>query len=197
MSKIIYILGTIVFVAGCIGLWFASRIAAPVVALLSVDEGVMCTMDAMQCPDGSYIGRTGPTCEFVCPKLPDVPDVTQAAILAKADMITLASPVPLGLIEDGVTVSGQARGNWYFEGSFPVELTNSTGTVIAQGVATAQGEWMTTDFVPFTATLQFQNPYVGGPDDSQKYGTLRLKKDNPSGSSEYDDSLEIPVRFAP
>ena len=28
---------------------------------------VACTMDAMQCPDGSYVGRTGPRCEFVCP----------------------------------------------------------------------------------------------------------------------------------
>src|SRR3989344_5379111 len=26
-----------------------------------------CTMDAMQCPDGTYVGRTGPTCEFKCP----------------------------------------------------------------------------------------------------------------------------------
>ncbi len=28
----------------------------------------VCTQDAKQCPDGSYIGRTGPNCEFVCPK---------------------------------------------------------------------------------------------------------------------------------
>jgi hypothetical protein len=28
---------------------------------------VICTMDARQCPDGSYVGRTGPNCEFVCP----------------------------------------------------------------------------------------------------------------------------------
>jgi hypothetical protein len=33
-----------------------------------VDEAVACTMDAMQCPDGSYVGRSGPDCEFVCPK---------------------------------------------------------------------------------------------------------------------------------
>ncbi len=32
------------------------------------DGLVACTMDAMQCPDGSYVGRTGPKCEFVCPK---------------------------------------------------------------------------------------------------------------------------------
>ncbi len=29
---------------------------------------VACTMDAKQCPDGSYLGRTGPDCEFVCPR---------------------------------------------------------------------------------------------------------------------------------
>jgi len=27
---------------------------------------IACTMDAKQCPDGSYVGRTGPNCEFVC-----------------------------------------------------------------------------------------------------------------------------------
>ncbi len=27
-----------------------------------------CTSDAMQCPDGSWVGRSGPNCEFVCPK---------------------------------------------------------------------------------------------------------------------------------
>lgn len=31
-------------------------------------EVVACTMDAKQCPDGSYVGRTGPQCEFApCP----------------------------------------------------------------------------------------------------------------------------------
>lgn len=26
-----------------------------------------CTADAFQCPDGTYVGRTGPNCQFVCP----------------------------------------------------------------------------------------------------------------------------------
>ena len=31
-------------------------------------EQIMCTADAMLCPDGSYVGRTGPNCEFAeCP----------------------------------------------------------------------------------------------------------------------------------
>lgn len=32
-----------------------------------VDEPIACTADAMQCPDGTWVGRTGPNCEFVCP----------------------------------------------------------------------------------------------------------------------------------
>jgi hypothetical protein len=32
------------------------------------NSGVACTMDAMQCPDGSYVGRIPPDCEFApCP----------------------------------------------------------------------------------------------------------------------------------
>lgn len=34
---------------------------------LTDDEQVACTADAMQCPDGSWVGRSGPKCEFVCP----------------------------------------------------------------------------------------------------------------------------------
>jgi len=29
--------------------------------------GTICTADAKQCPDGSYVGRSGPNCEFKCP----------------------------------------------------------------------------------------------------------------------------------
>lgn len=32
------------------------------------EEQVFCTMDAKMCPDGSYVGRTGPSCAFAaCP----------------------------------------------------------------------------------------------------------------------------------
>lgn len=33
-----------------------------------IPAGVVCTMEAKLCPDGSYVGRTGPNCEFTpCP----------------------------------------------------------------------------------------------------------------------------------
>jgi len=30
-------------------------------------EPVACTMDAMMCPDGTYVGRSAPDCKFICP----------------------------------------------------------------------------------------------------------------------------------
>lgn len=38
------------------------------------DEPVFCTEDAKLCPDGSYVGRQGPDCEFAaCPEVEDIP----------------------------------------------------------------------------------------------------------------------------
>lgn len=32
------------------------------------EDAVFCTQDAKQCPDGSYVSRSGPKCEFApCP----------------------------------------------------------------------------------------------------------------------------------
>lgn len=31
------------------------------------DNQILCTQDAKQCADGSWVGRSGPNCEFVCP----------------------------------------------------------------------------------------------------------------------------------
>lgn len=42
--------------------------AALAFVVLGNQEPVACTMEAKLCPDGSYVGRTGPNCEFApCP----------------------------------------------------------------------------------------------------------------------------------
>ncbi len=33
-------------------------------------ELIVCTQDAKQCSDGSWVGRSGQKCEFVCPQSP-------------------------------------------------------------------------------------------------------------------------------
>ncbi|MDB5260208.1 MAG: hypothetical protein JWN37_439 [Candidatus Nomurabacteria bacterium] len=108
---------------------------------------------------------------------------TDKSNLIKVDNITVSQ-----IVTSPLTIKGQARGTWYFEASFPVELMDGNGKQITMKPAQAQGEWMTTDFVPFTVTLTFSKPTTAT-------GTLILHKDNPSGDPSRDDSLRIPVRF--
>ncbi len=107
------------------------------------------------------------------------------------DVLSLASPLPHTSVSSPLVVSGEARGPWFFEASFPVVLADWDGKIIAQGIARAQGEWMTEEFVPFEATLTYTLPV----DIPYRRGTLILKKDNPSGLPEHDDAFEIPVTF--
>ena len=121
--------------------------------------------------------------------LPDMDPVQKAEIESRANLIRLETPLPNSTITSPLNIRGEARGTWFFEASFPIYLTNWDGLIIAEGYATAQGEWMTTEFVPFTATLTFENPTY------KNNGSLILKKDNPSGLPEHDDALEIPIFF--
>lgn len=108
---------------------------------------------------------------------------------AKSDMIVL-DKLQLGdAIASPIVLTGKARGRWYFEASFPIELVDSQNVVVATGSAQAQSDWMTTDFVPFAATLTFLAPAQGS-------ATLVFKKDNPSGEPQNDDQMRFPVSFA-
>lgn len=112
-----------------------------------------------------------------------------AQIDLKKDLITVSSPMINQKISSPTTVTGSARGTWYFEASFPVMLLNEERRMIANIPAQAQGEWMTEDFVPYTATLRFPPQRPGSK------GYLLLRKDNPSGDPAKDAFIEIPVKF--
>jgi hypothetical protein len=102
--------------------------------------------------------------------------------------VHLSSPLANSFVASPLTIKGEARGNWYFEASFPVRLYDANGTELLAVPVMAKGDWMTTDFVPFETTLTFSKPVTDT-------GTLVLEKDNPSGLPEHADSVTIPVRF--
>jgi len=108
--------------------------------------------------------------------------------LEKIDLIRVSTPRPGDLIQSPLFILGEAVGPWFFEASFPVVLEDGEGNILAGGVATAEGDWMTEDFVNFKAQLEFVVPQT-------PTGKLILRKDNPSGLEEFDDSLWIPVEF--
>lgn len=102
-----------------------------------------------------------------------------------SENVIVTSPLPDAIVSHTIVVTGEARGSWYFEASFPLEVLDKDGNSIAMHYATAEGEWMTTDFVPFKGTVTVQN--YSGP------ATLVLHKDNPSGLPEHDDFVSLPI----
>lgn len=104
------------------------------------------------------------------------------------NIIKVTEPQLNQSITSPVTIKGIARGNWYFEASFPIVILDANDKVLAEVPAQAQGEWMTNDFVPFEAIVSFPKPTTTN-------GKIILKKDNPSGMPENEDQIEIPVLF--
>jgi len=109
--------------------------------------------------------------------------------LEKLDLIRTSQPRPNELIESPLEITGEARGYWFFEADFPIQLIDANGQLLGMAIARALSDWMTEEFVPFEANLDFQSP-------TTKKGTLILVKDNPSGLPEYDDELLIPIWFS-
>lgn len=160
-----------------------------------VGKPVACTADAKLCPDGSSVGREGPDCQFAkCPQEPVADDVSEF-IASKADMIVVDNPPAGSYIASPLRITGEARGMWFFEASFTVMLVDWDGRIIAEHYVTADEDWMSEDFVPFSGELEFTSPYQAGDSDFMKRGTLILQKANPSGLPENADALEIPVYF--
>lgn len=127
------------------------------------------------------------------PKAQPSPAVsTNPDLSDKIKLDELASGQP---IKSPLIVTGQARGYWFFEASFPVKIYDANGTELGVVPAQAQpdpvtGEinWMTENFVPFKAILYFKKPATSA-------GTLVLEKENPSGLAENAAELRVPVSF--
>lgn len=105
-----------------------------------------------------------------------------------AEMIIVDKPRANQTVQSPLDIRGEARGVWFFEGSFPVRIVDGGGRVLGEGSAKALSEWMTTEFVPFESTIAFDSQDAGE-------GMLILENDNPSGSDENKKSVSIPLFF--
>ncbi len=106
-----------------------------------------------------------------------------------AELIIIDAPQPDEVITSPYTVTGRARGSWFFEATFPVSLRyGNESTEIVETFATADGDWMTEEFVPFSATIEFPTATID-------IGEITFMKSNPSGLPENDMSVTVPVKF--
>lgn len=89
-------------------------------------------------------------------------------------------------ISTPLTITGRVPGNWSSEGRFPVAAVYQGDIGMPGAVAHIQGDWMTEDMVPFEVELRFNEI-----DDMSGEVTIALRKANPSGLAENDDSLVL------
>ncbi len=109
-------------------------------------------------------------------------------IVSGNDRIKVNNLATSSAIKSPLTITGQAKG-WYFEASFPVTILDANGQIVAQGPAQAQGDWMTSEFVPFKITLNFKAP-------ATQTGTIVFENDNPSGLPQNHQEFRLPIKFS-
>ncbi|MFZ4648953.1 MAG: Gmad2 immunoglobulin-like domain-containing protein [Patescibacteria group bacterium] len=130
------------------------------------------------------INRVAITKQAVAPIVQDnIPSTSSQEIIIDQPLQneSLASPY---------AITGKARGSWFFEASFPLKIVDEQAKVLGSGLANAQTDWMTSNFVPFIGYIKFL------PGEMPASGTkvfLVLSKDNPSGLPEHDASTSVPI----
>ena len=111
-------------------------------------KGYACTMEAKQCPDGSYVGRTGPKCEFAaCPHentdTTSLITVSGSALVGPTCPVTSSTPNPQcadkpyagTLVLTNTTTGKHYSPTTTPDGSFTVSLTRGVYDVSTAGGA--------------------------------------------------------------
>ncbi|KKS06613.1 MAG: hypothetical protein A2418_00970 [Candidatus Brennerbacteria bacterium RIFOXYC1_FULL_41_11] len=124
---------------------------------------------------GKILSKMFATPEFINPKM---------------DLIQIFEPKPYSGITSPIKISGQARGYWFFEASFPAKIIDENDVILGQGIARAKTDWMVQDFVSFELEIDFIK-------SSTETGYIVFEKDNPSGLPENADDLKWPIKFIP
>jgi len=109
-------------------------------------------------------------------------------VVDMSDLIVVTSPRENEAVKSPLRITGEARGSWFFEASFPIKIYDENGAILGTAVAEALTDWMTDDFVPFQATLNFDAP-------AQGEGFIIFENDNPSGLPENAKSMKLPITF--
>jgi hypothetical protein len=104
------------------------------------------------------------------------------------NLIQITQPISGQYISSPLKIEGIARGYYFFEASFKIELTDENYQQITETYATALGEWMTEDWVPFESTLTVSP-------SKSKNGYLIFHKANPSGLVVHKMSDTLKIRF--
>jgi hypothetical protein len=100
---------------------------------------VACTMDAKACPDGSFVGRAGPKCEFTpCPNVNSLITEAEARGIAEKTCIKGGESLNAG------TYNELTR-TWWFDANLNSGPTNcNPACVVSEETKTAEINWRCT-----------------------------------------------------
>lgn len=171
-------------VATCFFIW-QYELSQPEIAVAQpIKIRRICVRETMLCPDGSTVGVIGTSCEFAaCPGMVGI-----------GDKIIITTPAKDAIITNPVTISGRARGTWFFEGSFPVEIYDEKNKLLASGKARSIPEsenvkWATNGYFDFKGEIRFDRPSINS-------GYILFRKDDAAGSPGGEKKLyKLPVGF--
>ncbi len=117
--------------------------------------------------------------------------VAEVPVAPVADLgIIIDQPKSEESFSNPFAVTGKARGKWYFESSFPLKIVDEQAKVLGTGVAIAQSDALTENYVPFIGFMEFL------PEEKPASGTkafLIFTNDNPSGLPENEISTTVPI----
>jgi len=102
--------------------------------------------------------------------------------------IEIDSPKENQLIQTPLLIKGRARGPWYFEGMFPIDILDGNGNLVKQAIIEAEDDWMTNELVSFETEVDFKKP-------DTKTGTIVFHKANLAGIPGAANEVRIQVRF--
>ncbi len=102
-----------------------------------------------------------------------------------ADFVSL-SIAPGSIITDVVTITGEIKGVYFFEGKAQGLLLDENKKVLDTFSLDATSNWLTADAVSFKTTVDTTSALPGP-------GYLRFKNDNPSGDPEKDKYIDVPI----
>lgn len=105
--------------------------------------------------------------------------------------LRVESPLMHDVISSPLSIKGEVRGYWMFEAIFDIRLEDMNGRELATAPGTATDSWMTEDFVPFEAEIEFS------PGNATE-GKIIFLEAFPAGGLEGNQerrTFEMPIRF--
>jgi hypothetical protein len=102
--------------------------------------------------------------------------------------VVVFTPTENQIITSPLQVTGKARGTWFFEANIIIRIKDANGNTLALKGMNATEDWMTTNYVNFTGSIEFSKP-------STATGFLVIESDNPSGDPQQQKKFDLPLRF--